>query len=258
MINIIKLNMKKKIITNILLFLLIFVMIFAIVHTYNINMNLNVTEQKNTIIITGKAEKEVAPDTAKISFYVTKRGKNQQQITNYVNEKTKNTINVLKDLNIKEKDIKTLNYSLRPEYRWKDGKRHFINYRVKQNVQVTIRNLDDVSKVLAKIIEQDVDNLSGPNMFIDDIDSLKDKLRGEAIKDAKQKADVLSKQLGIKIEKIVGFSENRHRPEQFHRKDMMMINETAMGREESVIAPKITPGIQKINQIINITFQIEN
>ncbi|MCK5588690.1 MAG: SIMPL domain-containing protein [Candidatus Pacebacteria bacterium] len=249
--------MNNKIITNLLLGLLVLVLAFGILKTsYKVQMDLDVSEQNNnTITVSGKAERQVVPDTSRISFYVTKKSIDQKEAANYVNKKTKEVVNILKELKIEEKDIKTTNYSLQPEYSWNNGKRNFTGYRVKQNVTIVIRDLEQVSGVLAKVIEQSVDDLNGPNMFIDKLDDIKEKLRSEAILDAKSKAKKLASELGVNLSKIVGFSESGESQNYYVRSKGYT---ESFSMDGGIEEPEINPGEEKITKSVSITFKIEN
>ncbi len=233
------------------------VLAIGLFQTHKVRMDLDLTQQNNnTIRVTGKAEKMVTPDTAKISFYVTKKSYDQKVAANYVNKKTKDIIAMLNKLGIDKKDIKTTNYSLNPEYSWNDGNRNFKDYRARQNITVTVRDLSKTSKILARITEQQVDNISGPNMYTENLDEIKSTLRYEAIKDAKGKANELAKELGVKVSKIVGFSEGGDngyipRPELAYAK-------SADSLGVPVAEPEITPGEDKIIKTVTIIFKIEN
>ena len=104
-----------KNITNLLLAAL--VVLVAVGIFKNHSLDLNVSEHKNnTITISGKAEKEVVPDTAKISFAVNEYNQKQEVAADKVNKKVKKILSAVKDLDIDEKDIKTQRYSVYPEY----------------------------------------------------------------------------------------------------------------------------------------------
>ena len=246
----------QKNITNILLAILVVLIAWGI--TKNHSLDLNLSEHKNnTITITGKAEKELVPNIAKISFSVNEYKRSQKEAADIVNKKTKKIIEALKDLGIEEKDIKTRNYSIYPEYDWMSGKRKFRDYRVSQSVEVKIRDLDKLSEIIAKVTELKVDNFNGPNMYVDKIDEIKEKMRAEAIADAKRKAQELASELGVSLDKIVGFSEsnNNYYPKPMYRAMTMDLKAVSM---ESVAEPEINPGTQKVTKTVSITFQIQD
>ncbi len=225
--------------------------------THSIKVDLDLSEQNNnTITVTGRAEMQVVPDTASISFYVTKKSAQQDVAANYVNKKTKDIVTMLGEISVPKKDIKTTNYSLNPEYNWNDGTRTFNGYRAQQNVTVIVRDLEQLSEVLAKVVEQDVDSLNGPNLYVDDLDDVKDSLRAEAIVDAKEKANKLAKELGVSVEKIVGFSEGNDGGGYAPMMKMDMAESAVRG--SAVIEPEISIGEEEIVKTVTITFKIEN
>ncbi len=225
--------------------------------THEMKVDLDMSEQNNnTISVIGKAERNVVPDTASISFYVTKKSQDQTEAANYVNKKTKDIIATLVDMNIEKKDIKTTNYSLNPQYNWNDGKQRFDGYRAQQNVTVIIRELTNTQDILARIVEHKVDNLNGPNMYIDNLDEVKSSLRSEAITDAKAKAKELARELDVELDKIVSFSEGNNIDNYNPRMAKMGLAESVSF--DSVAIPEITPGEEKIIKTVTLVFKIEN
>ena len=225
--------------------------------TRHIALDVDMSQQNNnTITVTGVAERELVPDTARISFRVTRRSPNQSDAADYVNRKTKTVVHALMDLGIAEKDIKTSQYSLHPEYNWKDGTRTFVAYRASQGVTVTVHNLEKTSDILQKIAELHVDNINGPNMFIENREHILDGLRAQAIQDAKAKAQALASDLGVKIQKIVGFSEGGNKNIGYI--PMMAKAEFATEDMRSIEAPEINPGTEKVKKTVTITYKIEN
>ncbi len=107
---------KNKINLNQILLLAV-VIILALMAFGKHSLNLNISEHKNnTIIVSGKAEKFVSPDSARISFSINEYSKKQEVGADIVNKKVKRIISSLKDLGIEEKYIKTKNYSVYPQY----------------------------------------------------------------------------------------------------------------------------------------------
>ena len=245
-----------KNITNLLLAAL--VVLVAIGIFKNHSLDLNVSEHKNnTVTISGKAEKEVVPDTARISFAVNEYNKKQNIAADRVNKKVKKILSAVKDLDIDEKDIKTQNYTIHPEYTWNGGKRLFKDYRASQRVELKVRDLDKTSKVIKLLAENKADNINGPNMFVGDREKIQEELRAEAIEDAQKKAHELANELGVSLSKIISFSEsgsNNYYPRPMYKMSMALDN--AAG--QSVEAPEINPGEEKITKTVSITFQIED
>ncbi len=240
-----------------LLTIIAIALIAGMFQTQRLAVDLDMSQQNNnTISVTGKAEKKVAPDTARISFYVTKRGLDQKEVADFVNRKTKNIIEEISKEGIEKKDIRTTNYSLNPEYSWDNGERRFKGYRAQQNITVTVRDITKAPEILARIAELRVDNINGPNLYIDKLDDIKDDLRAEAIADAKSKANELAKELGVRVNKIVGFSEDGNDGIYYP-----VMTKRSFGVEvmaDNIETPEITKGEETITKTVTITFKIEN
>ncbi len=224
-------------------------------------------EAKNTISVTGKGEIFVVPDIASFSFIVKEEKKTAKDAQSVETKKINAIIDYLKKEGIDAKDIKTTNYNLYPRYEWKEDCRDFdvrgacnstrvlIGYVVSQSVQVKIRDTDKAGKVLAQMATLGAENVSSLQFKVDDEDVLKEQARSKAIKNAKEKARKLASELGIKLVRVVSFSEGGRRD--FIRPlyaKMAVENVSDMPMDE---APSLPLGENKINSSITITYEIQ-
>lgn len=221
------------------------------------NYNVNFSELKNnTVTIKGEAEKVVAPDTASVSFEITKKASTTKEATEYVNSRIKKLVDMLSFEGINQEDFKTASYNVNPEYNYKEGKRTFSGYRVTQRIDVKIRDLDSVSTILSKINQVEVTNVSGLSFFVDDDTKIKEELRKEAIENSKEKAEKIARDLGVKLEKIVGFSEGQDYAVNNYMSNAMMSKSVVL---ESADAEATIPvGSNKMTSTVNITYKISN
>ena len=81
-------------------------------------------------------------------------------------------------------------------------------YEVNQGVDVKVRNIESVGTILGGIGGLGASNISGLNFSIDDEDELKKEANELAINDAKEKAEILADNLGVKLVRIINFSES--------------------------------------------------
>ncbi|MFA5753807.1 MAG: SIMPL domain-containing protein [Patescibacteria group bacterium] len=125
------------------------------------------------------------------------------------NKKMTAVIESLKNLGIEEKDIKTTNYNLNPTYNWTEGRGQvLVGYEVSQNVGVKVRDLDKIGDVVAKTTEQGANQIGNVSFTIDDEYELKNEARELAINKAKEKAELIAEQTGLKLGEIKGVYEN--------------------------------------------------
>lgn len=221
---------------------------------------------QNTIVVSGDGEVFAVPDIAEITFDVTEEAKLVPDAQKKATEKMNAIIASLKKAGIAEKDIKTVGYNIYPDYEYQtksiicpagsycppDGKQVLVGYNVSHNILVKIRKTDQAGAILSSLGTQQVNNLSGINFTIDDEDKVKSDAREKAIADAKSKADKLASQLGVRLVRIVSFSENGNYPI-YYGKTMAMGSDA---RAESVPVPEIPMGENKITSSVTITYEI--
>ncbi|MDQ1282060.1 MAG: uncharacterized protein QG630_411, partial [Patescibacteria group bacterium] len=253
---------------RILFLLVVFLAVYlGIVHAVKIYTN---SINPHTIVVMGTGEINAVPDISVVSFTVRSSDTNgdTQKLQADLSSVTANLFPKLKALGIDEKDIETTNYSVNPKYGSQDCSSKVqtmiypprpcntsvvVGYEASESVNVKIRDTQNVGKVLAAIAEAKITEVNGPNFQIDNPEKLKADARAKAIADAKDKAKVLAKSLGVRLDKIISFSDNDggYYP--------MMYKASAMdvGGEASS-APNIAAGEQKITSNVSITFEIDN
>ncbi len=178
------------------------------------------TLSDNTIVVEGTAKKLVSPDIATFSYTLRSQNKDVTLAQAKVAEASKKLKEELLLLGVKEEDIKTQSYTSQDYYEYTTKPCPYGQYcpqeqvkngfEVLQSDTLTVRDLDLSSKVVATLAKADVQNMWGPNFEVDDMDKYKTEIRQEAIKKAKDQAQVLSKDLGVRITKLVNFSENNN------------------------------------------------
>ncbi len=222
---------------------------------------------ENTITFSGHGEVTAVPDIANIYFNISKEAKTVKEAQALVAQIEKSSLDVLKANNILEKDIKTANASFSPKYEYKyektvspcngyncpmPGKSVIVGYTASESITVKVRNTDDVGKIMQGLGTAGVSDLSGPDFSIDNEDGLKAEARKKAIDDAKEKAEVLAKDLGVRLGKITSFSESGNYPRP------MMYKTMAADSVSNESAPASLPkGENTISSDVSITYEIK-
>lgn len=254
-----------KLLVVLVILLAIGIIVVQGVKTYTNNMN------PRTVIITGTGKVSAVPDVSTISFTIKSESKNDntKALQEEVSKKADSVFAKLKELGIDEKDIKTTNYSVNPKYGYRDcystssvtpcDSSVVIGYEARESVDIKIRNTENVSKVLDVLAAEKITEVYGPNFTIDDIEAVRDSARDLAIQDAKDKAEVLSKSLGVKIKRIVSFSDDAgiSAPIPMYR-DSAVYEMGATKQSYKLAEANIQEGQQDIVSNVSITFQIEN
>lgn len=260
----------KTVFQSLSLFVLILSVFFVLKIYSEIKYGVESDRNVNVISFTGHGEVTAVPDIANVSFTLEKEAKTVKDAQAGVAEIEKKAIDFLvKDSNVALKDIKTENASFYPKYEYKynapsmmpctqygcppnPGKSVIVGYTASESITVKIRNTDDAGKVIQGLGTLGVSSLNGPAFAIDDEDGLKAEARKKAIEEAKGKAKVLAKDLGVRLVKIVSFNEGGNYPV-----PMMYKSAMAEGMGGDVARPADLPkGENIISSDVTITYEI--
>lgn len=200
---------------------------------------------------TGKAAG--VPDIAKISFGVTINSVTVSDAQNQVNSNINSILKSLKELSIEEKDIKTTNYSVYPNYNYSETRQQITGYTVAQNIDVEIKRIDKVNKAVDAITANG-GNLVGQISF--DFDKttrkkLEDQARREAVDEAREKAQSLAKASGINLGKIINVEETTN-----NRPIPIFADSAGRGGAPAEKATEITPGQSSIQITVTLSYEI--
>jgi uncharacterized protein YggE len=217
----------------------------------------------DTITVDASAEAFASPDIADVSFSIRKENKDLSVAQGEAEVLVGGALSSLKALGIEDKDIKTSYYSANPRYeygkeiclvyRCDEGERALVGYEVNQTINVTVRNLDNVGKVLAALGSAKVTDIYGPNFRIENEDSIKEKVREEAIAKAKAKAKTLAKNLDVRIVGIENFSEG-YGGGIYYAKGVAVAEDMAMTSAPTDIT--LPQGENKIITSVTITYRV--
>lgn len=220
---------------------------------------------QNQISVSGKGDAYAIPDIAQVSFDVSHEAKTVSAAQEDVTKRANDIIAYLKESGIKEADIKTTNYQIYPRYEYNNrpcydaatcsDNRYFVGYSVTSSFSVKIRKVEDAGKILAEIGNRKVTNLSGLSFTVEDENATKAAARKNAIEDAKRKAEVLARDLGVSLGDLIGFSEGGSYYPVYYSKSAMMDSAVGMGGGNAP-APELPTGESKTTAEVTLTYEI--
>lgn len=220
-------------------------------------------ETKNTITVSGTGEIYAKPDLAITTFSVVTEAKTVVEATKENTEKMNAVIKFAKDNGVEDKDLKTTYFYISPRYEYENGcdpvvnycpytgKRILVGYEITQSLQVKMRDLTKIGAIIQGATEAGANQGGDLQFTIDKEDEFKNQARADAIEKAKAKANDLASQLGIKLVRIVSFSENNIYP--YYSYDKAVPSGLGGGGES---APQVETGENKIETTVSITYEI--
>jgi uncharacterized protein YggE len=208
--------------------------------------------------VTGSGTVYAKADIANLSVgFKTTVKKTAAEATKENADKMNEIISAVKTLGVEAKDIKTTNYSLRPVYNWteKEGQQ-LVGYEVSQNADIKIRDLDKIGDIIAQTTAKGANQVGDISFTIDDEYQLKNEARELAITKAKEKAEIIAKQTGMKLGKIKGVYESSVTPMPVYdytnaRKEMLSAD------AGNVSAPAIESGQNEIKVEVTLNYEIK-
>ena len=221
----------------------------------------------NTVTVSGEGEVFAVPDIATFSVSVQEEAKEVQDAQESATKKTNEIIAYLKQQGIEERDIRTTDYNVYPQYDYiqsvcregicPPGRQELRGYQVSQTLAIKVRDTDKAGELLSGVGSRGANNVSGLSFTIDDEDALQAEARGMAIDDARAKAAELAKQLNVRLVRVVVFYEDSggyYPPIAYG-----MGGDSAFTRAEMAMAapaPDIPVGENKIVIRVNVTYEI--
>ncbi|MDP3778925.1 MAG: SIMPL domain-containing protein [bacterium] len=256
---------------RLVLFLALFTALTAVVGVYFVVITGKALKgnelPKPQISVSGEGKIFVRPDialfTATVVTSAVRVGDAQGQNSSGLNK----IVDFLKKQGIQEKDIKTVNYSLQPQYEYSSGRPcpvilggiypcpvntppRIVSYEVRSSLEIKVRDLNKVDDLLQGVVTSGANEVGSISFTVEDEKAAMAEARKEAIDDAQAKAEVLARDLGVRLKKIIGFSEFSEGPI-FYAKAY----EVSGVGGASAPAPQVQPGEQEIRSNVTITYE---
>lgn len=236
--------------------LLLFVGLFLYTRLFGpIPFSVNsITTTKTTFFtVQGTGKKTAVPDTAMLSLGITKSAPTIAEAQNEVNTVVTKLTRDLKALGIEEKNIKTTNYSVNPDYIYPTfgGSPSANSYTVTASIEVRVKPVDTANKAIDAATKDGANLVGGATFVLDDDAQIKltDEARKEAIDNAKQKAEKIASQTDVSLGRIVDVKENTGG---FYPGSTMMNAQKA----DATVPTQLNPGENTIQITVTLSYEL--
>ena len=216
----------------------------------------------DTITVQGAGQATLPPDVARVSFTAQNTSATVSEAQTATTKQTNTALDFIKGQGVALKDVKTLSYNIAPQYSYPNPCQpelfcpdytrtpKITGYQVSQTIQVTMRDLSKVGGLLGGLGKLEVQNVSGPAFALDDSTAGYSAARADAIGKAKTQAALLADQLGVRLGKIVNFSESSG----VYPYPLYGLGMGGDAKAES--APNVPAGENTYNASVSITYEI--
>lgn len=209
--------------------------------------------QSETVTVIGEAKSVQKNQIATFNAGVDAINSDKDKAVAEVNSKMEAIIKAVKDFGIVEADIKTQNLNIfQQEETYYEGgvqKNRKGQWRVNNGIEIVLREVDKASSLASLLTSSGANNVYGPNFSFDDVSETQKGLYEAAMKDAREKAEMLVKVSGRKLGKVINVSEGGS-GDVYSKYQVMM--EDFGGRGVSM-----EPGSGTVRQSLVVVFELE-
>lgn len=202
-----------------------------------------------SIRTTGEAEVLVQPDRARIDVGVVTQADTSQAAASQNAQKLEATLARLRTLLGANADIKTISYTLTPNYRYprEGGEPTISGYTATNIVRITLDDLTKVGSVIDTATQAGANRIQSLQFTIKDEQAPQAQALREAAVKARRKADALASALGVRIVRILSAVESGS--------PVVPVRDVAFARAEAAQTP-IEPGTIEIRASVTLMVEI--
>lgn len=153
---------------------------------------------------------ESPPDAAQVGAGVQVRAPTASEAMRQNAAQMDKVIARLRQLGIRAEDIQTSNFSLNPQYQYRDQGQAplFLGYEATNQVSVTLRDMGRVGSTLDALVQAGANNLYGPNFLLEKDEPAKAAARRSAFDRARAQATEYARMAGYSGLKLLEISES--------------------------------------------------
>lgn len=156
----------------------------------------------NLMKINGVGTVKAIPDMAVINLGIVTEGISLKAAQEENAAKTTAVINMLYEMGIPKKQIRTSNYSIEPQYDYVQGKQIFKGYQVTNILSVTTTNLMDIGKIIDNATSSGANRIENISFSLTDTSVHYKRALNLAVNDAILKGIEIGTTLGVLVNKI--------------------------------------------------------
>ena len=203
----------------------------------------------------GESEIVSIPDQATVNLGFTITEKTVEAAQEKANTVTNSIVTAVKELGVDGKDIKTINYSIYPEYDYSGSVQKVTGFRVDNTVQVTLKDTTLMNQVIDTGAEQGANQIGGVQFSLstEKTKELTRQARKEAIEEAKANAQELASLAGMRLGKIINISESRQDGNEYPMMDARAYG--AGGQKEMSEPTQIEPGTSLFKYSVYLSYE---
>jgi uncharacterized protein len=152
-----------------------------------------------SVNVSGQGEVQAEPDRALVTLGVQTRLPKLEDARAEVNKKIEAVLKLTRELKIDTKYVRATRISIQPEYSYDNSARNLLGYMVSRQVEVDLRNLEQLGQLLERAADLGVNQLGDPRLDSSKRAELQREAMAKAVVDARANAEALVKAAGGRL-----------------------------------------------------------
>ena len=209
------------------------------------------------ITVSASSTVRLVPDKATVTFGVTTQDLTAELAQSKNSEAVKNVIDVLTSRGVEEKSIRTVNYSLYPQYDWSDGgEQRIIGYTIYTTMSVQDQAVEDLGNLLSACVAAGINNVDNVNFLCSGYDEAYRQALAQAVADSREKAEALASAGRKSLDEVLIITEGWQDTSSRYGRT---VNTSAAFKEEAmdIGGPSIQPGETEIIANVTVTYRMK-
>lgn len=171
---------------------------------------LGTAAQERFITTKGEAKVEVPPDFVEVSLTLLAVGPELQRLKDDVDSRTRRLLASAAELKVAGADIESSGLRVAREFQQdRNDNESLRGYRVSRSVEIRLRAIDQYERLAQAMVDAKVDEIDSVDVGVDDRPALKQRALAEASRNARNEANAVATELGVKLGIPLEVSEER-------------------------------------------------
>ena len=207
-------------------------------------------ERQRTVNVSGYAEIQATPDRAHISAGVLTQGATAAVATQQNTQSMRGVFDALRAAGVTEADIRTSGFNVSPVFDEPKQPRsapRIVAYQVGNTVTAMVRDPAKLGDFLDALIKGGANSLNGVFFSVTRNEELQDKLRVDAVKDARRKAQQMAEAAGATLGPVISISETGRGGGPIPMARM---------QSDAAMAVPVSAGTETLSTTVQVTFEL--
>jgi len=211
------------------------------------------TTKTDLFTVDGTGQVTAIPDTAILTLGVNKTGSTVASAKNQVDTIINKISDDMKHLGVASKNIQTTDYSIDPQYDYSNGQQTLKGYTVNAQITIKVSPIDKANNAIDIATSDGATNVGSVQFVVNDTKEkdLENQARQQAIANAKQKAEAISRAAGINLGHIVNVQENT----QMAPQPLPVMNTALKADAAAQPSTRLNPGENKISISVTLSYE---